>query len=31
MLTTEAVVCDKPEKKNAVGHAGMPSDMNDMY
>ena len=31
MLTTEAVVCDKPEKKNGVGGAGMPSDMNDMY
>jgi chaperonin GroEL len=31
MLTTEAVVCDKPEKKNADGHAGMPSDMHDMY
>jgi chaperonin GroEL len=31
MLTTEAVVCDKPERKNAAGHAGMPSDMNDMY
>jgi len=31
MLTTEAVVCDRPERKNAVGHAGMPTDMNDMY
>jgi chaperonin GroEL len=30
MLTTEAVVCDKPEKKNASGYPGMPSDM-DMY
>ena len=31
MLTTEAVVCDRPERKNAVGHAGMQSDMDNMY
>ncbi len=30
MLTTEAVVCDKPEKKNAAAHPGMPPNM-DMY
>jgi chaperonin GroEL len=31
MLTTEAVICDKPEKKSTVIHAGIPSDMDDMY
>jgi chaperonin GroEL len=31
MLTTEAVVCDKPEKKNSVSRPGMPSDVDNMY
>jgi chaperonin GroEL len=31
MLTTEAVICDKPEKKNTSGHPGMPPNMDDMY
>jgi len=31
MLTTEAVVCDKPEKKNPLNHHGMQPDMSEMY
>jgi chaperonin GroEL len=31
MLTTEAVICDKPEKKNAAVRPGMPPNMNDVY
>jgi chaperonin GroEL len=31
MLTTEAVICEKPEKKSAPAYPGMPPDMDDMY
>jgi len=31
VLTTEAVVCDKPERKNSPGRQGMPPDMDVMY
>ncbi len=31
LLTTEAVVCFKPEKSNSAGHAGIPPDYGDEF